>query len=278
MATSPARSATLASGTLDATLDDDLRLLGIDLLPQPGEVTTSCDCAGWSSPCKHVAGALVAVADAIDDDPMLLLALRGRSRADVAAAIEERRADIAGVTGVDELASQAWLRPTRPLPVLDRSPIEPGTAPSWGAPPSTAPFSAAGLELISSDLIHRAADMVNRQHPTWLELDPVTDLARLAHAFPKPKDRKRIAEHSGVSARELGARAAAWAVAGTIGVRAHVGPLDTRRIAADAQLRRVDVDGAAQWLRFEKRSGRWLLTDGPVDDPEQLLSSDPIGF
>ncbi len=275
-ASSPARSSALAGGTLDAAFGDDLRLLGLDLLPAPGEVTTTCDCAGWSSPCKHVAGAIVAVADAIDDDPMLLLALRGRHRAEVIDALEARRPDTTGPDGVEELASQAWLRPTRPLPIIDVGEVSPGKTPTWGAPPSTAPFTAAGLEVIGTDLIHRAAEMLSIGAPTWLELDPVSDLARLAHVFPKAKDRKRLAENSGVSARELGVRATAWSIAGSAGVRAHVSPLETHRVAPDAQLRRIDHEGSAQWLRFEKRSGRWGLVSEPVPDPETLLSSDPI--
>ncbi len=278
VSSSPARSAALAGGTLDASFDDDLRVLGIELLPTPGEVTTTCDCAGWSSPCKHVAGALVAVADAIDDDPMLLLSLRGRDRQEIIAALESRRPNAFGSDGIDELASRAWLRPHRPLPVIGDDPIEPGRTPTWGAPPSTAPFTAAGLGFLGTDLIRRAAGIISEGSPSWLDLDPISDLARLAHAFPAPKDRKRLAENSGVSARELSARASAWEIAGSVGVRSHVSPLDTRRVAGDTQLRRVDHDGRALWLRFEKRSGRWVLTDGPVDDPESLLSSDPIGY
>lgn len=278
VASSPARTAAVAGGTLDASFDDDLRVLGIELLPTPGEVTTSCDCAGWSSPCKHVAGALFAVADAIDDDPMLLLALRGRDRQEITAALEARRPDSLGAEGIDELASRAWLRPHRPLPRIERQAVEPGTTPTWGAPPSTAPFTAAGLGFLGTDLIHRAAAVIGRGEPSWLELDPLSDLARLADAFPSPKDRKRLAENSGVSARELGARAAAWKVSGSVGVKAHVSPLDTRRVSSETQLRRVDHDGRAQWLRFEKRSGRWVLTSGPTDDPEALLSADPIGY
>ncbi len=278
VASSPARSAALAGGTLDAAFDDDLRVLGIELLPTPGEVTTSCDCAGWSSPCKHVAGALVAVADAIDDDPMLLLALRGRDRQEIIAALEARRPDARGGEGIDELATAAWLRPHRPLPVIAPGPIEPGATPTWGAPPSTAPFTAAGLGFLGTDLIQRAAALIGRGEPSWLELDPLSDLARLAHAFPSAKDRKRLAENSGVSARRARARAAAWEISGSVGVKAHVSPLDTRRVAPDTQLRRVDHDGRSQWLRFEKRSGRWVLTNGPAEDPETLLSADPIGY
>ncbi len=277
VASSPARSAALIGGTLDAAFDDDLRLLGIDLLPTPGEVTTTCDCAGWSSPCKHVVGALVAVADAIDDDPMLLLSLRGRERPDLIAALEARRTEEQGSDGVEELASQAWLQPVRPLPILDLAATAPGETPTWGAPPSTAPFTAEGLEMIGTDLIHRSAEVISKGAPTWLDLDPLSDLARLAFTFPKAKDRRRIAENSGVSARELAARAAAWDLAGSLGVRAHVSPLDTRRISLDAQLRRVDHHGDAKWLRFEKKSGRWLLVAGPVDDPETLLSAESIG-
>lgn len=35
----------------------------------------------WSNPCKHVAAALYLLAEAFDDDPFLIFAWRGRSRA-----------------------------------------------------------------------------------------------------------------------------------------------------------------------------------------------------
>lgn len=277
VAASPSRSAALAAGQLDATLADDLRVLGVALLPAPGEVTSACDCDGWSYPCKHVVGALVSMADAIDEDPLLLLTLRGRPLAEVRSELALRRSDSLASIGVDESAATAWLRHAQPLPPPMPTLSESATTPSWGDPPPSAPFNADGLRLVGTDLIRRAAAMLDRGEPSGLHLDPVSDLARLAHVVDRPEDRRRIAEHSGVSARELAGRAIAWDTAGAIGVRAHVSPLETRRVGPDAQVRRVDHDGKTQWLRFEKRSGRWTLAAGPVSDPNGLLPTTEIG-
>ncbi len=276
---SPIRSAALASGHLDPGVEAEALSLGIRLLPEPGEVSTSCECDGWAQPCKHVAAALFAVADAIDDDPLLLLTLRGRQRAEVIESIDRRKPATADSQERDEPGSLAWLRPEQPLPtalVTVTDPIEPGPTPSWGAPPSSAPFTATGLTLIGTDVIRRAARVLSGDAPTWLDLDPASDLARLASTFPASADRRRLADHTGLSVRELGARALAWERGGALGVRAQVHPIETVRVSPVAQLRRIDHDGAAVWFRFEKPSGRWQLVAGPGPEPEAFLSADPI--
>jgi uncharacterized Zn finger protein len=277
LAVSPSRAAAIMGGALDPSLASDLRRLGVSLLPEPGELRATCDCNGWTDPCKHIAGAIVAVADAIDDDPMILLAVRGRDRRALANAIESRRSGSSVPSGIDEMASTAWLRIPAPLPAIERRPeARPGTTPSWGVPPASAPFTADGLEMLGTDMIHRASDLLDGAADSALDLDPISDLARLASRFSAPASRRRLAELSGVSSRELTARARAWERAGADGVRAHVHPAEITRIAPNAQLRRIDRDGRSIWFRFEKESRRWVLASGPSDEPESLLSPDPV--
>ena len=81
-------------------LEAELERQGIRLFPHPAELHTSCGCEDPSPTCKHVAAVLEAAARRLDDDPFLLLHLRGRGRerflADLAAARAEReRADAA---------------------------------------------------------------------------------------------------------------------------------------------------------------------------------------
>ncbi len=172
------------------------------------------------------------------------------------------------------------MAPSRTAPTDDdddfAGDLEPGPTPSWGAPPSSAPFTATGLTLIGTDVIRRAAGLLSGDAPTWLDLDPSSDLARLASAFPAAADRRRLSEHTGLSVRELASRALAWERGGAFGVRAQVHPIETVRVSPAAQLRRIDHDGTPLWFRFEKRSGRWQLVAGPTADPEALLSGEPI--
>lgn len=54
----------------------------INLLPQSREeITTTCSCPDWENPCKHVAGLYYFLANQLDEDPFLLLELRGLSKA-----------------------------------------------------------------------------------------------------------------------------------------------------------------------------------------------------
>jgi hypothetical protein len=63
----------LQSTHLDHLLAEDW---GEQLIPRPGQIRRECSC-DESGACEHVAAAGVAFADAIDEDPSLLLRWRG---------------------------------------------------------------------------------------------------------------------------------------------------------------------------------------------------------
>ncbi len=71
----------------------------VALFPHPAEVRTSCACDDPSPVCKHVIAVIEAAGRRLDDDPFLLLHLRGRGRA-------RFLADLAAVrSGTDQTAS-----------------------------------------------------------------------------------------------------------------------------------------------------------------------------
>lgn len=77
----PLFRARLLSGELPAEAELVFDLLGAALFPRGlGDLVLTCSCPAWDGPCEHVAAALYAVADRLDQDPFLLTAWRGRAR------------------------------------------------------------------------------------------------------------------------------------------------------------------------------------------------------
>ena len=64
-----------------------LRSAGADLFPRRGELSTSCSCPDVANPCKHVAAVHYVFAAALDNDPFLILRLRGLDRDGLVAAL-----------------------------------------------------------------------------------------------------------------------------------------------------------------------------------------------
>lgn len=57
-----------------------LEKAGVQLYPEHAELDGDCDCGDYAVPCVHGAAVHHLVAEALEADPMLLLALRGRPR------------------------------------------------------------------------------------------------------------------------------------------------------------------------------------------------------
>ena len=85
------RTAAILDGDLDPDLVEHARDLGLDLLPAPGDLRTSCSCPDHGDPCKHAAAVCYVMAEALDDDPFLLFTLRGRPRGAVLGALRAAR-------------------------------------------------------------------------------------------------------------------------------------------------------------------------------------------
>lgn len=73
--------AQLLEGTLPPEIEDVFFAAGARLFPHgDGDVRSRCTCPDPVVPCKHVASVHYALADALQRDPFLLFALRGKSR------------------------------------------------------------------------------------------------------------------------------------------------------------------------------------------------------
>ena len=65
----------------------------LNLFPKVREMKFSCSCPDWAMLCKHVAAVLYGIGRKLDDDPMLLLRLRGIDTASFSEKIVNREAE-----------------------------------------------------------------------------------------------------------------------------------------------------------------------------------------
>lgn len=99
--------AKLLAGHVPPELEQVFDGLGLGLFPQPGELSMRCGCPDVSVPCKHLAATVYLLAEAFDRDPFLLLAWRGRTKADLVCGL--RQGDDSQSSTVDiQPADPAW--------------------------------------------------------------------------------------------------------------------------------------------------------------------------
>lgn len=195
-------TAALLDGDLDPGVVDDARTAGVELLPGRGDLEPRCSCPDVAPTCKHAAAVAYLVAEALDDDPFQLFALRGRSREALLAELRAHRRHDAGSTdgpdpeaealaalvaagpqgaGADpgEPAREAWSRERPPLPPLPDGPEHPGSPAAWPAdPPPDAPFDTPGLLVLAADAARRAWAQLRGDGDSALALPRDADQAR----------------------------------------------------------------------------------------------------
>ncbi|KQX64251.1 hypothetical protein [Streptomyces sp. Root1310] len=148
--------AALLDREMPPDLVEDAESAGIDLLPGLGDLEAQCDCGAWDH-CGHTAAVCYQVARLLDQDPFVLLLLRGRAEQrlldDLQARGSAARPDAEaprteGVDAAEAYAAGNILPPLPPVPVL---PPEPGVPPSWDtdAPPP-AGVDPAALEILAA--------------------------------------------------------------------------------------------------------------------------------
>jgi len=83
-------SGALVSGEFSEHFVDELRGIGIDLIPSLNRwFRCYCNCGDHHDPCIHQIAAWYFVAEALDENPWLLLYIRGKSRDDVLHAVRQ---------------------------------------------------------------------------------------------------------------------------------------------------------------------------------------------
>jgi uncharacterized Zn finger protein len=227
------------SGDMAALLDrempthlvEDAATAGIDLLPGLGDLEPSCGCGAWDH-CGHTAALCYQVARLLDEDPLVLLLLRGRAPRAVlddlqargtAAAAPEPAAARPRPDGVDAAQVYAAARP--PLPAPPELPAEPGPPPSLDTEtPPAAGVDPTALEFLAAraaDGAHRMlSEAVNGSTDASAELTAGQDAVRLAaglagtpRAF-RTAVGQRLAAGSGRSREALASAVRAWRYGG----------------------------------------------------------------
>ncbi|MFC4947804.1 SWIM zinc finger family protein [Pseudonocardia sp. GCM10023141] len=153
------------AGHLAALLDGDVprSLLhaaaasGVALLPTIGDLESDCDCPDIGDPCDHAAALAYQAAWLLDDDPFLLLLLRGLDRDTLLDALGQRRAGAAAATvdpdPLERPVAASLTYATTPAPLPDLGLSRPRRAVVPAVPP------APGLpEDLLADLVRVAAD------------------------------------------------------------------------------------------------------------------------
>lgn len=295
-------AAALLDGELSPEVTSDLAEAGIDLLPGPGELVTSCSCPDVAEPCKHAAAVCYRVADLLDDDPFTLLLLRGRTRAEVLAGLRARRggpprAAQAAPPGLAarQLPARAAAAAEAPLPRPPLPPPRPGhPAPVAVDPPDGSGLATADLLALAADAATRAWELASGEGDGGLSLDLEADLARRAAAAVGTPRLGSLAVRSGTPERHLLRLANAWRHGGQPAIEilgesweppAEVMEEARAAVAALLKGQRVRTDGNrlsggdlhlrygrdGRWYRCERRGGGWDVVAPPSTDAATLV-------
>ncbi|HWJ68355.1 MAG TPA: SWIM zinc finger family protein [Nocardioides sp.] len=84
------RIAELLAGNLPHDLVEHAEEVGVELLPYGGELAATCSCPHYLDPCPHAIAVLAQAGWLVDDEPLVLFALRGLDREELLAALHDR--------------------------------------------------------------------------------------------------------------------------------------------------------------------------------------------
>jgi len=116
------RVAALLAGELPHSLVEHAEEAGVELLPYGGELGSTCTCDAWTDPCPHALAVMYQLAWLVEDDPFVLLHLRGLARDDLLARLHERTVTEAAAPDEDpdlDVAVDAALRAAALLAELE---------------------------------------------------------------------------------------------------------------------------------------------------------------
>ncbi|QDI72416.1 SWF or SNF family helicase [Streptomyces calvus] len=170
--------AALLDREMPTHLVEDAELAGVELLPGPGDLEPECDCGTWDH-CAHTASLCYQVARLLDQDPFVLLLMRGRSEQALLDALHGRGDGSAGrpgarvPEGVDAAEAYAAGDILPSLPAAPALPTEPAippsldteTAPPAGIDPSALEFLAARTAARAYDLLAQALRHEHERQP-----------------------------------------------------------------------------------------------------------------
>ncbi|MFH9727756.1 SWF or SNF family helicase [Streptomyces sp. NPDC017254] len=232
-------------------LVEDAAAAGLDLLPGIGDLDPECGCEAWDH-CPHTSALCYQVARLLDEDPFVLLLMRGRGERTLLDQLQERSVSravrggrgaddtpdadgaegVGGMPGVsaEEAYAAAFLLP--PLPAPPVAPDAPGRSPSLDTDTEPGPgIDPEALEFLASDAADRAHRMLVEALTVGAsgvlgggavggspaEAPPLTaaqDAVRLASGSPAPWIAARLTSGSGRTRAEMDLAMRAWRFGG----------------------------------------------------------------
>ncbi|WP_426368175.1 SWF or SNF family helicase [Streptomyces sp. E-08] len=276
-------------------LVEDAAAAGLDLLPGVGDLEAECGCEAWDH-CPHTTALCYQVARLLDEDPFVLLLMRGRGERTLLEQLQTRSAARAaaptarggdgtggapdgrpegpgGMPGVsaEEVFAAGFLVPPLPDPPVAQP--APGRSPSLDTDTPPEPgVDPAALEFLATDAAARAQRLLGTllggggvcDATTEAVEAPLTvaqDAVRLAAGAPAPWVAARLASGSGRSRGELDLATRAWRFGGA----AALAVLDEEWTPDAGAVDRAGVRLAEAWADGERpvlrRAGgaRWTV-------------------
>ncbi|MFI9306326.1 SWF or SNF family helicase [Streptomyces triculaminicus] len=253
-------------------LGEDAAAVGVELLPGIGDLEPECACGAWDH-CPHTAALCHQVARLLDQDPFVLLLLRGRGERELLDEVQARSTvhatahapePPAGIPAREAFAVR-WLVPPLPdtVPAVD-APCRPpvltgGTSPAPG-------LDAGALEFLIADAAARARQLLaearapGHEHTSPPEEPTLRqDAVRMAASAPPERVTARLAAGCDYGRAELARAVRAWEYGGPAGLAA----LEEEWTPGPAELARARDRLAAAWQdedgapRLRAAGNRW---------------------
>ncbi|WP_328964469.1 SWF or SNF family helicase [Streptomyces virginiae] len=216
-------------------LAEDAAAAGVELLPGIGDLDPRCDCGEWDH-CAHTAALCYQVARLLDQDPFVLLLLRGRGERELVDDLAERSTADAGAEAphgpVDEGIPAAEVfavgapRPALPrLPGLPEAPGQPPTLDTEAEPEPHLDVDAVEFlaQAAATEAHRRLAEALAPGHADRAPTAPLSlteDAVRLTAEADDFRVRSRLAAATGRSRAEMELAVRAWGFGAAPGLAA----------------------------------------------------------
>ncbi|MFI8341147.1 SWF or SNF family helicase [Streptomyces sp. NPDC085639] len=214
-------------------LAEDAAAAGVELLPGIGDLDPRCDCGEWDH-CPHTAALCYQVARLLDQDPFVLLLLRGRGERELVEELEER--STAGAQAPSEPADEGIpaavvfaagrVRPALPpLPELPQAPGQPPTLDTETEPEPDLDVDAVEFlaQAAAAEAHRRLAEALAPGHADRAPAAPLTlseDAVRLTAEAGDFRVRSRLAAATGRSRADMELAVRAWGFGAAPGLAA----------------------------------------------------------
>ncbi|MEW2562515.1 SWF or SNF family helicase [Streptomyces griseorubiginosus] len=271
--------AALLDREMPTHLVEDAASAGIDLLPGLGDLEPECDCGAWDH-CGHTAALCYQMARLVDQDPFVLLLMRGRGEQSVLDALQARTAapaeEAPAPEGVDAAEAYAAGDILPPLPAPPVPPHPPGLPPTLdtevppapGVDPVALRHLAARTAVEAQRLLTEALRPHSDQRAAaGAELTAAQDAVRLAVDAPDEVVTGRLAEGSGRDPHSLALATRAWELGGAAALAVleeEWAPDEEGEIHARARAALHSAWDEDERPTLRAVGNRWTVADAPV--------------